>query len=117
MISATSLDEAWGEAPEPEPPKLAPGPKAPRSPPSTPPASPPRPGRHSFDTDLTTCVSALEQVSGELRDLKALFTRQQAEQKTVLYVAIVVVVMLLLFTAHSYSRLQFASDCMLHLRK
>ena len=69
------------------------------------------------DVDLASCLLSLDQVSTELRDLKALFSRQQGEQRTVLYVAIGVVILLLLFTAHSYSRLQYASDCMLHLRK
>lgn len=120
-MAAVRLDEAWAEPFEAAPPPRPMSP--PHSPPHSPPATPPRrrSARRSLgldaDVDAAACLASLEQVSSELRDLKALFSRQQAEQKTVLYVAIGVVIVLLLFTAHSYSRLQYASDCMLHWRK
>ena len=102
---AVSLDEAWGDnatnSSEAASPRPSPG--APR------PASP-RPSR-SHD-DLAVCVESLQNVSAELRDLKALFARQQNEQRMVVYVSIGVVVLLLMFTAHSYARLQYASECM-----
>lgn len=115
---AVSIDEAWGDSTLP--------PARPQSPPSVPSGSSHKSRRSAkrasslaaeAEIDILACVSTLEQVSNELRDLKILFGRQQAEQKTVLYVAIGVVIMLLLFTAHSYSRLQYASDCMLHFHK
>lgn len=62
-------------------------------------------------------ASSVAQLALELREMRSLFARQQAEQKTVLYAAIGVVVLLLLFTAHSYARLQHASDCMLQWRR
>ena len=68
-------------------------------------------------TDLGSCLEALQHVSKELRDMRTLFSRQQNEQKIVLYVATGITILLLLFTAHSYSRLQYASDCMMHWRR
>ena len=56
----------------------------------------------------------IEHLNQELRELRVLFARQQSEQKIILYVSIGVVIVLLLFTAQSYSRLQYASECMMH---
>ena len=125
---AVSLAEAWGDYDGGAAPMLsAAAPVVPASPrPASPPAASAR--RRSSKrsavtvadasvTDLEACLLSLDQVSTELRELKAIFARQQSEQKTVFYVAIGVVIVLLLFTAHSYSRLQYASDCMLHFRK
>lgn len=96
---AVSLDDAWGDSQMESSPDPRPRPASPRSP------------SRSHD-DLAVCVDALKSVSTELRDLKALFARQQNEQRMVVYVSIGVVVLLLTFTAHSYSRLQYASECM-----
>lgn len=142
-MTAISLDEAWESLSDPPPPPRHSPPHvrydddAPESPPrrhhhhphhtSSHPSHPSRSGRRAARRmlprsgggvddvpDLATCLASLEQVSAELRELKQLFATQQGEQKMVLYVAIGVVILLLLFTAHSYSRLQYASDCMLH---
>ena len=119
---AVSLDEAWGdslgfapsvvntEEDDPEP-KRYPPPAPRRSSKKT---------SHALDVppmDLGSCLEALQNVSRELRDMRTLFARQQHEQKIVLYVATGIVILLLLFTAHSYSRLQYASECMMHWRR
>ena len=131
-MSAVSLDEAWGDsfasAPTPNAKHHSTTAHSPRSHGSqqSSNSSPPPPHRstrralsiHDEDEiDLVSCLHALQKVSAELKDLKMLFGRQQHEQKSVLYVAIGVVIVLLLFTAHSYSRLQYASDCMLHWKQ
>lgn len=69
------------------------------------------------DIDIVALLDSLQHVSVELKELRALFAKQQSEQKTVLYVAIGIIIVLLLFTAHSYSRLQYASECMLHWKR
>ena len=121
---AVPLDEVWGDS-------LSSTPPLPRA------ASPPPPRRRRSskravvaheEEDEEDYVAGGEgmggrrgasvgQLASELREMRFLFARQQAEQKTVLYAAIGVVVLLLLFTAHSYARLQHASECMLQWRR
>lgn len=110
---SVSLDEAWGEI---APPRVAPPPPSPHAAPGSRRAAR-RATTIEQELDLATCLASLEQVSAELKGLKTLFGKQQDDQKMVLYAAIGVVIILLLFTAHSYSRLQYASDCMLHWRR
>ena len=131
---AVSLDEAWGDSlgfggaggagasaggaalvddeDDPEPLHAPPPPRRSKKGSVRAPPMPPMP-----PTDLGSCLEALQHVSKELRDMRTLFARQQNEQKIVLYVATAIVILLLLFTAHSYSRLQYASDCMMHWRR
>lgn len=115
-----SLDEAWGESAaafQPRPPSPSLG--AARAP-SPPPHAAARRALAADDggrDEVRACADSLLAVAAELRALRDATRAQQREQRTVLYVAIGVVVLLLLLTAHSYLRLQHATDCLLHWRR
>lgn len=124
-MMSVSLDDAWGDSTNLSG-------MVPLAPPPSPTAvhSPPRPGAKrsgrrgllsdeagTGELDLEECVASLRRVSTELHEMRTLFSQQQREQKLVLYVAVGIVLLLLLFTAHSYSRLQYASECLMHWRR
>lgn len=67
--------------------------------------------------DLVACMQALLNLADDARELRAQLYEQQQQQKTTLYVALGVVVLLLLFVASTYSKLQYATDCLVHYRR
>ena len=81
-----------------------------------------RSGRRSlFDEemrtdDLAAFAQAVAMLSAELKEWKTVCHEQQRVQRTTLYGAVAVVVILLMFVAHSYSRLSYATDCLVHYR-
>ena len=138
--SAVSIDEAWGESGLESPP----APPAPPSCGSH--SSSARRSRHHDDEDVhdrshhrshedsrrrrrssrraysgddaepRSSTEVLSSLVLELRALQDGFAEQQRNQRTAMCVAVGVIMLLLVFVAHSYSRLQYATDCLVHYR-
>ena len=66
------------------------------------------------EADLRVCAEALAALSVELQSLRDLCAQQQQQQRVVLYAAVAIILLVLLFTGHSYARLQYATDCLVH---
>ena len=120
-MGAVNIDDAWGDSMM----AAAPPPPRPQSPQHHHQEARPkrRSGRRSLldeemrADELEAFARAIAMLSGELKEWKAVCHEQQRVQRTTLYAAVAVVVILLMFVAHSYSRLSYATDCLVHYRR
>lgn len=123
-MASVSISEAWADAShlnESNHAYVAP----PRASVTPPPKSPDRQKHRKAkkalaeydEPDFATCASVMSSLTSELKLMREMYAQQQRDQKNVLYVAVAVILLLLVFVAHSYSRLQYATDCLTHWRK
>lgn len=120
-MTAVLIDDAWGDSLTPSPATGRPASPvtitAQHPPPSPPPRDSHRSRRARRSLDEPASSDEMATVSKELHELRVLSARQQRQQTAVMYVATGIVLLLLLLTAHSYSRLQYATECLLQWQR
>lgn len=111
-MAAVCIDDAWGES------LVVPPPPRPQSPrPPTEAKTSTRARRALVDGDVVTTPDPMALLVAEMKEWQRAYAEQQRTQKTVLYAAIAIVVLLLVFVAHAYARLQYATDCLVAVRR